>query len=252
MGWQECARDVIVNIMESINIEWWMIDGLVGLVLLIAVIRGIIKGIGDTVLRLIGLAGGLALSVFYSDKVALYIGRTKLRSILYDHIYQILLPHAEAAAAEEANNVADMVVPATSDPVTEAMPKALGGLISEIVNNTAEAAAEKLTDIALGVFAVIVIMLAIWIVMGFIRMIYKHLRKQSFLIGFVDRLMGMVLGIIRGLIIACVVIAALVPVVTIFAPERVPDVIKAMNDTYVAGIIYDINPVMLLIRYVIG
>ena len=44
----------------------------------------------------------------------------------------------------------------------------------------------------------------------------------------------------------------MIPVATIFVPEKVPEILEAMNGTYFAGIIYDINPVMLLVKYVIG
>ncbi len=242
--------------ISNMNIEWWMLDGLIGLVMLIAMLRGIIKGIGDTVFRLIGLAGGLALCVFYSDRVSEYLSGTPLKTILYDHIYQILLPGTEEAAgqATEAagDTVADMMGQTQTNPLMEFLPKSLGGLVSEIAHNTADAAADRLTQIAISIFSVVAIMLAVWLGMALIRLIYKYFRDESFVIGFVDRLLGLVLGIIRGTVIACIVIAALIPVTTIFAPDKVPEILEAMKDTYLAGIIYDINPLMLLVKYLIG
>ena len=231
-----------------------MLDGLLGLVILIAVIRGIIKGIGDTFLRLLGLAGGLALGVLYSDKVAKYLSGTKLTPVLHEHIRTLLAPSTEEAALRAADpgaQVAEMVGNTQADPISEALPKTLGGIASGLLEETADVAADKLTEVAIGIFSFIVIMLAVWLVMFILRCIYKHFRKESFVIGFVDRLLGMVLGIIRGLILACIVAAALVPVTTIFAPDKVPEVLEAMHGTYFAGIIYDINPLLLLVRYVI-
>lgn len=236
----------------DMNIEWWMLDGLLGLVILIAVIRGIIKGIGDTVLRLIGLAGGLALSVFYSNKVSDFISNTSVKSILYDNIYAILAPEAMEAANSTGNDVAQMVGPSETNPFSEALPKMLGGIANSLAQQSIDAAADKLTQIAISIFAVVIIMLGVWFVMLLLRMIFKHFKKESFLIGFVDRLLGMVLGLIRGLVLACIVVATLIPVMTIFAPDKVPEIMTAMKDTYFAGIIYDINPLMLLIKYVIG
>ena len=40
------------------NIEWWMIDGAVGLIFLIAALRGAVRGIGDTIIRILCIAGG--------------------------------------------------------------------------------------------------------------------------------------------------------------------------------------------------
>ena len=45
------------------NIEWWMIDGAVGLIVLVAVLRGAIKGVGDTILKIICIIGGIGSSV---------------------------------------------------------------------------------------------------------------------------------------------------------------------------------------------
>lgn len=247
--WQVLSED---GILINMNIEWWMLDGLLGLVILIAVIRGIIKGIGDTVLRLIGIAGGVALSVFYSSRVAEFITGTGLSIVLYDHIYDILMPEAIAAADSAGNDVANMVGPAATDPISEAMPKTLGGLVSNLTDKTVSAAADRLTEIAISILSVVAIMLAVWFVMFLLRVLYKSLKNESFVIGFVDRLLGMVLGLIRGLILACIVAAAMIPVATIFVPEKVPEILEAMNGTYFAGIIYDINPVMLLVKYVIG
>lgn len=250
MGWQEFAIGVMIS---NMNIEWWMLDGLIGLVMLIAMLRGIIKGIGDTVLRLIGIAGGLALCVFYSGRVSEYLSGTPVKTILYDHIYQMLLPGTEDAAGQAAGEtVADIVGQTQTNPLMEFLPKTLGGLVSEVAHNTADAAADRLTQIAISIFSVVAIMLAVWFVMFLIRSIYKHFREESFVIGFVDRLLGLVLGIIRGTVIACIVIAALIPVTTIFAPDKVPEILEAMKDTYLAGIIYDINPLMLLVKYLIG
>lgn len=246
----------MITNMNNLTIEWWMLDGLVGLIILIAVIRGLIKGIGDAVLRLAGLAGGIALCVFYSNRVSEFLASTSLRTILYDNIYRILLPGTQSAAGQGVDptgeQISEMVNPSTADPLTEAMPKTLGGIIASITDKAVDTAADKLTEVAISIFSVVVIMLAVWLVLCIVRMIYKHLRKQSFVLGFVDRLLGMVLGIIRGLVISCIAIAALIPVVTIFAPDKVPEIIQAMEGTYVAGIIYDINPLMFLIKYVIG
>ena len=51
--------------MNTNTIEWWMIDGAVGLIVLVAVLRGAIKGVRDTLLKLICILGGIGLGVYY-------------------------------------------------------------------------------------------------------------------------------------------------------------------------------------------
>ena len=58
------------------NIEWWMIDGAVGLILLIAALRGAVKGIGDTIIRILCIVGGLALGIFCKEPFSDYLMQT--------------------------------------------------------------------------------------------------------------------------------------------------------------------------------
>ena len=47
-----------------------MLDGIVCLIVLLSALIGAKKGLGDTVLRLLGLVGGLALAVLYGKDVS--------------------------------------------------------------------------------------------------------------------------------------------------------------------------------------
>ena len=249
------------------KIEWWMLDGLVGLVVLISALRGIAKGIGDTLLRLIGLAGGLILGVMYSGKVSAYLATTRFSDKLHDQIYEVLRPGTEeainAAAGDAAGQAAQQtaggsgglmvnITDPTADPIADSLPKAISGLINGIADKSAEAVSDRLTEIAISIFSFVIILIAVWLLMSLIRLLFRHGRDDLPFIGFVDRLLGFVLGIVKGLILACIVIAAVVPLTTFFAPEKVPEMIAAMRQTYVAGIIYDINPFMMLIEYILG
>jgi hypothetical protein len=46
------------------TIEWWMLDGAVGLIVLAAVLRGAIKGVGDTIIKMLCIVGGIGLGVY--------------------------------------------------------------------------------------------------------------------------------------------------------------------------------------------
>ena len=72
------------------KIEWWMLDGAVGLILLVAVIRGAVKGIGDTMLRIIGMAGGLGFSYFYLDKVSAWLAVSPVQATIHKHLYLMI------------------------------------------------------------------------------------------------------------------------------------------------------------------
>ena len=241
----------------AMGIEWWMLDGAVGLILLVAVIRGAARGIGDTVLRLLGLAAGFGISFMYSGKVADYLSVSPVQDKIHQHMYLIIREHilggeeapapGDTASTEIINNFVGNTP--QSDPYTEAMPKTLSGAVSDLADKTANAAASRMTDICISILSVLAILLAIWLVMTVIRFIYKHGRKNSVVLRFSDRIMGMAFGVVRGLILAFLACAALIPATTFFAPEKVPEMLDAMHQTYFAGMLYDINPVMLIVQH---
>lgn len=234
-----------------------MLDGAVGLILLVAVIRGAARGIGDTFLRLVGLAGGLGLSFMYSGKVSDYLEVSPVQRILHTHMYVIIRDYlmggsdepVQGADVTSTDIINGFVGNVRSDPYTEAMPKTISSAVNDLADKTANAAATRLTDICISILSVLAILLAVWLVMTIIRLIYRSARKSSALIRLSDRLLGMVLGVIRGLALSFLAAAALIPATTFFAPTRVPEMLAAMDQTYVAGILYDMNPVMLIVQH---
>lgn len=250
----KCIEDVIIL---NMNIEWWMLDGVVGLILLVAVIRGAVKGIGDTVLRLIGLAAGFGISFMYSGELAEYLAVTPVQIKIHNHMYLIVrdyilggsdepLRSQEQSSTQIINNFVG--VPQT-DPYEEAMPKTLGSVVNDLADQTANAAATKLTDVCLTILSVLIIIIAVWIIMALIRLLYKTLRNTSVLVRLSDRLLGVALGVVRGLILSFLAAAALIPTTTFFAPDKVPEMLAALDQTYLAGMLYDINPVMLIVQH---
>ena len=247
------------------KIEWWMLDGAVGLICLVAVIRGAVRGIGDTILRIISLAGGFALSYFYLDKVSAWLSVSPVQSKIHRHVFMMIKGHLESEAAAQTAEAAGtapadgsstdiingFVGTPQADPYTEAMPKTIGSAVNDLVDKTATAAATRITDICIDILSVIVIIVAAWLAMTIIRFIFRQLRNTSVLIRLSDRILGMAFGVVRGLILSFLAMAAIIPLSTWFAPERVPEILSAMEKTYVAGTIYDINPIMLIIEHFI-
>ena len=242
---------------SGMNIEWWMLDGAIGLILLASVIRGAARGIGDTLLRLLGMAGGFGLCYLYLGKVADYLSVSPVQKTIHDHMYLIIRNNVLGGSAEQVPGTGDsseeiigrFVGNTPADPYAEAMPKTLGGVVNDLADKTANAAASRLTDICINILSILVIVLAVWLVMTIIRRIYRSAKKGSGLIRLSDRILGMAFGVVRGLILSFLAASALIPAVTFFAPDRVSEVLAALEQTRIASILYDINPVMLLVQH---
>lgn len=236
--------------MNTNGIEWWMIDGAIGLIILVTAITGAVKGIGDTVLRIAGIAGGLALGFFYSDRVAEWLATKKMSVTLHDHIYEIVRGE-EAAEAPAISGTGDVVTPDGDTSFLGSLSRSLGDIFATAADKTAEAATDRLTGIAISVFSFAIILIGVAILVFIIRMIIRSMVAKSIVLGFADRLLGFVLGAIRGLLIAWVAVALLIPATTLFSPENVPAMIEALQQTTVAKVIYDVNPLLMLVKFVL-
>ena len=230
------------------NIEWWMIDGAVGLILLIAALRGAVKGIGDTIIRMLCIVGGIALGVFCKDQVADYLMQTSIRTKLYDRFFVLIRGNEPAADTGDGSLTGSIF--ASDDSTESIISKSIGNIFDNAADRAADTAAARLTEIAMGVIAFALIILAVCLVMSLLRMLIRMGRERSLVIGFADRVLGFVLGAVRGLMLAWIAIALLIPVTTLVSPANVPAMMDALQHTTAAKIIYDVNPLFLLVKYV--
>ena len=159
------------------TIEWWMIDGAVGLIVLVAVLRGAIKGVGDTVIKILCIVGGIGLGVYFKDRLKDFLMTTKLRSTMHSRIFELL--RGDEALDPSAEGGADSYFKSIISPSGTGegvISKSLGGIFKDAADKAADTAAERLTEIAMGVIAVALIILAVSLVMFVLRMILKSLR----------------------------------------------------------------------------
>jgi len=228
-----------------------MIDGAVGLIVIVAALRGAIKGIGDTVIKMLCIVGGIALGVFYKDRLKAFLLQTKLERTMHSRIFELIRGNEPAQEPYTEESVKALFGSTTTPDGTGegVILKSLGGIFSDAADKAAEAAAERLTEIAMGVIAFALIILAVSIVMFLLRIIIKHLRDESIMIGFADRVLGLVLGLVRGIMLAWIAVALLIPVTTLVSPEHVPPMLDALQMTTAAKVLYDVNPFFYVIKY---
>lgn len=209
-----------------------MLDGIICLIVIISALIGAKKGLGDTILRLLGLAGGLVLAVLYGKDVSEYLLKTPFRNTVYKRVFGIMRPD--------------------QDNYSESLPGVIGKTADSAANKIAAETSARITEALMGVIAFVAVVLAVWLAAYIIRTLLKRGRKNSVIIGGTDSILGLSLGIVKGIIIACLFVAALVPGVTLFAPLKVPEVISAMQDSYLTKLVYDINPLLIALKKAVG
>jgi len=229
-----------------------MIDGAVGIIVLTAVLRGAVKGVGDTVIKMLSILGGIGLGVYYKDKLKAYLLTTKLEKTMHSRIFELIRGQEAASDPSSEEGVKSLFDSIISPDGSEEgiLSKSLGGIINNAADKAADAAAERLTEIAMGIIAFALIILAVSLAVFSIRLLIHSLREQVFVIGFADRVLGMVLGLVRGIMLAWIGVALLIPVTTLVSPASVPAMLKALQLTTVAKVIYDVNPFLYVIKYV--
>ncbi len=214
------------------KIEWWMLDGIVILIVLISALIGMKRGVGDTIIRLLGLAGGLILAVMYGSDFSDYLMKTPFKNTVYTRVFTIMRPE--------------------QDNMSKTLPGALGSVADDAANKAAAAAAEKATESLMGVIAFVAIVIAVWFTAFIIRALLKRGRKRSLIIGGTDSLLGLALGIVKGVIVACIFVAALVPGTALFAPDKSSEMLSALQHSQLTKMIYDLNPLLVALKNVIG
>ena len=229
-----------------------MIDGAVGLIILIAVLRGAVRGVGDTIIKMLCIVGGIGLGVFYKDRLKSFLMQTKLEDTMHTRIFELIRGDEalnDPSSGEGVNSFFGSII--SPDGTGEGMiSKSLGGIFSDAADKAADAAADRLTEIAMGVIALALIILAVSLITFLLRVIIKSLRDRSIVIGFADRVLGMVLGLVRGIMLAWIAVALLIPVTTLVSPEHVAPMMQALQMTTAAKVLYDVNPFFYVIKYV--
>ena len=232
------------------ELESWMLDGGICLIILFSAILGAAKGFGDTILRLLGIGGGVALGLFYSDRVSLYLQSTAFCARVHDKVFTMLRgagvgDQKTVGTSSAFGGVSDQVA---QDPYESALPRIISFKANDLADKAANEAADRLTSMIMGVLGFVAIVLAVWLAVTILRFLIRRLRDTSFVIGFADRVAGFALGTVKGLVVACIAAMLIVPVTTIFDPDAVPALLKVMDETTIASVIYDVNPLLYLIK----
>ena len=174
--------------------------------------------------------------------------QTRIRAKLYNRFF-VLIRGDESIVGAGSDSSPESVL-TSGNSGESVISKSIGNIFDNAADRAADAAAERLTQIALGVIAIALIILFVCILAALLRALIRLGRDKSLVLGFADRVLGFVLGSVRGLMLAWIAVALLIPVTTLVSPDNVTAMMDALQHTTVAKIIYDVNPLLLLVKYV--
>lgn len=194
----------------------------------ISTIAGKRHGFLETILRLGMLVLSLVCGVMFTESVADWLCVMDMDSILRERL------------SEYAMN--GQINPASL------IPGEIGETLTEITDSTLTTSVRSLANIIVTTTAFMIIVIIVSI---FARWLRKKLHKSKLekgVIGTVDDGVGLMIGALKGAILVCLFLAFLLPITGIFVPDRINEVSELLNKSYIAGYVYDINPLLGFMR----
>lgn len=205
-----------------------ILDIAVILIFAISTILGRRHGFLETVLRLRMLVASLVAGVLLTERVSELLMLTGMDEWMLDRL-----------SAHEADGQLDLA---------SLIPGRIGETISDITNGIFMTTAKHFTNLVVTTTAFILIVLTVAAITSLLRRKVHRSKMQKGFIGTVDDGVGLMIGGLRGVILVCLFLAFLLPMTGIFAPERINDVSMLLNESVIAGRIYDINPLIAFMR----
>ena len=121
----------------------------------------------------------------------------------------------------------------------------------EFATSLIESGTEKLTSTLLTIICFALIVFGLRLILSIIGNLLSHNHNKGFA-GAMDWFLGSVLGIILGLIYVFVLLALMVPVLSLVIPEHCQTVLTWLDESFVAGHLYNNNLLLMLFRDLIG
>lgn len=194
-------------------------------IFVIATVRGKVSGFMEAIIRFLALVGALLLGV---------MGTGSLANTLYGTPLDTELMERFETMAEDG--IIDL---------TSYMPKVLANIIGPLREASLRVTVRHFTNTVISVFAFLIIVVGVWLIASWVIHKLKKSRKEKGLIGSVDSSVGMVIGALKGAILVCLLLAFMFPVTGIFMPDKMPALQDQLNNSFLANLLYDINPILL-------
>ena len=205
-----------------------VLDLIVVVMFITTTLRGKIRGFSDSLIRLTGLVAGIVLGVLFTDKLAQVIMATPFDEFISSNMRE--------AVRGNTFNIIDFV------------PSSIGKTIEALGVTRTEQTVTHFTNATIMVMSFLLIVLAVWIVAGLLRSNMAHRRREKTVIGTVDSSVGLLFGAIKGAILVFLFLALMFPVAGIILPDHIQGINESLNNSYIAGYLYDINPLIHFIK----
>ncbi|MGI6733543.1 MAG: CvpA family protein [Anaerovoracaceae bacterium] len=206
----------------------WM-DIAIGLIFVISTAAGFRQGFVHTLLHTAGWILAIVLSFAWYSQAESFL---RAKTNFYDSIY---------------NKISGQIVaegPSAANSLTADMPLILQEFIDSIKNSVAGAIASGVADFVFKILCFLLVMIIIRIVFLFLTSLFSKKHNDG-LIGFLDGVLGLAAGAVKGLLLIFILLALLVPVISLTSGDGIA---SALETSRIAGTLYDNNYLLLIVK----
>ena len=205
-----------------------IIDLVLIAIMVICLVLGFRKGFLYTIVHSLGWLISLAGAFFLTDPVS---GFLKEHTEIYNRIYRLMLGNF-SGPADSASTYYD------------SLPDVIGEKAAETTNDITESLAATFADAIFAILVFVLIFLMIKIILWLILRGFSK-RHRDGLSGCFDGILGLAAGAIKGAILVLLLLALLMPFINFVSPDSADAVMQSLQQSYIAGFLYDHNVILL-------
>lgn len=205
-----------------------ILDIIVILIFIIFAVRGKSRGLGESLIRLAAMVAGIALATAFTRPLSALIRKTSLQASMQQGLENIF--------QGSTVNLLDFI------------PKALEDTLQNFGVSDLPFEVSHFTTTAVLVLSFLLITTGVSLISLFLRRRLHIARKKGTVIGSTDSFAGFAVGVLKGTLFVFLFLAFMFPLAGIFLPDRIQAINEQLNSSYIAGPLYDINPLLLLLK----
>lgn len=208
----------------------FIMDIIVLAIILFSTIFGARKGFAAAVSSFMQWFLCIALGFFFNDTV---------KEILRDYteldesIHRVISKQLSARIEES--------------PTYRTLPDLFGDFLKDSPESFGNAAAEPICSALMSVIAFLAVVFGIKVLCALIMFLFSRKHNDG-VTGFIDGFLGFLFGMARGLLLALLGFAVLVPVLGLLLPESAQPLIYAIEHSDIASVFYNENVLLILVR----
>ena len=211
-----------------------VMDIVVGIIFVGAVILSMRKGFALTVINFIRVIASIVLGALFCDDVKAWILEKTGLGLWMEEKLQPQMADRLAAAWSETE-------------LFEMLPEMLQKETMALTSSLAGEGAASLSGTFLSILSFFLIVLAVGIVCSLLNHIFSKQYNGGFF-GFLDWVLGAVMGALSGLFYVFVFLAIIAPVTALFMPGLSETLMESLAESRFAGSLYDNNFLLLIFR----